>query len=62
VKTLMSLPMLENKEKNWRGNKGRHLGVVMGDQRRHQKSSSKEEEDSSAADFNIWLRALSGTE
>jgi len=28
--------MLENKEKNWRGNKGRHLGVMMGDQRRHQ--------------------------
>jgi len=24
-------------EKNWKGNKGRHLGVVIGDQRRHQK-------------------------
>jgi len=26
-----------DKEKNWRGKHGRHLGVVMGDQRRHQK-------------------------
>ena len=26
-----------DREKNWRGNKGKHLGVVMQDQRRHQK-------------------------
>ena len=26
-----------DREKNWKGNKGRHLGVVMQDQRRHQK-------------------------
>jgi len=26
-----------DREKNWKGNKGKHLGVIMGDQRRHQK-------------------------
>jgi len=26
-----------DKEKNWKGKHGKHLGVVMGDQRRHQK-------------------------
>jgi len=26
-----------DKEKNWKGNRGKHLGVVVGDQKRHQK-------------------------
>jgi len=30
-----------DRDKNWRGNKGRHLGVVMQDQRRHQKYRSQ---------------------
>jgi len=46
-----------DREKNWKEKAGKHLGVVIGDQRRHQKYRAQKAR-ANPANPHIWLRAI----